>query len=102
MKLLYISLENFALIRTGMGINKIELDFRKASNVVTLIVGNNGTGKTALLSNLHPYASLGHLEARDDSDLIIQGEDGLKKAVFHDGKHEYLVTHYYKWMGIFI
>lgn len=83
-----------------MGLNKLELDFTKGSNTITLIVGNNGTGKTGgILSNIHPYSGLGHLEARDDSDIIIPKKDGHKVAIFTTKKHEYYVEHFYKWQG---
>lgn len=99
MKMQYIKLENFALIRAGMKIDTIELDFRNTKNIINLIIGNNGTGKTALLSNFHPFAFLGHLEARDDSDLIIPEKNGKKTVIFTTKKHEYLIVHNYKWMG---
>ena len=99
MKLEYLKLENFALIEAGMKLNTLELDFRKTTNTITLITGNNGTGKTGLLSNIHPFASLGHLEARDDMDLIIPGKDGKKTCIFSTKKHEYYIEHYYTWVG---
>lgn len=99
MKLEYIKLENFALLRAGMNLSEIELDFRNAPNGINLIIGNNGTGKTGLLSNLHPFATLGHLEARDDQDLIIPGKDGRKFAIFSTKKHTYEIEHFYKWQG---
>ena len=99
MKLEYLKLENFALIEAGMKLNTLELDFRNSTNTVTLITGNNGTGKTGLLSNIHPFATLGHLEARDDMDLIIPGKNGKKTCVFSTKKHEYYIEHHYTWVG---
>ena len=94
MRIEYMMLENFAMVKSGMGLDKLELDFHGFKNVITLIVGNNGTGKTgAVLSNLHPYAGLGHLEARDDSDIIIPGKDGHKIIIFKTKKHEYYIEH---------
>lgn len=97
MKLEYIKLENFALLRAGMNISEIELDFRKAKNSINLIIGNNGTGKTGLLSNLHPFATLGHLDNREDQELIIPEKDGRKFAIFSTKKHTYEVEHFYQW-----
>ena len=100
MKITYLLLENFAIVKSGMGLDKIELDFTKGSNTITLIVGNNGTGKTGgILSNIHPYSGLGHLETREDSDIIIPKKDGHKVAIFKTKKHEYFIEHFYKWMG---
>ena len=99
MKLEYLKLENFALIRAGMKLNELELDFRNTTNTINLIIGNNGTGKTGILSNLHPFATLGHLEARDDSDLIIPGKNGKKTCIFSTKKHLYYIEHVYQWQG---
>ena len=100
MRIEYMMLENFAMVKSGMGLDKLELDFHGFKNVITLIVGNNGTGKTgAVLSNLHPYAGLGHLEARDDSDIIIPGKDGHKIIIFKTKKHEYYIEHFYQYQG---
>ena len=97
MKIESITLKNFALIKSGMGLNEITLDFTKAKYRITLILGNNGTGKTALLSNLHPYAYLGNLENRDDLDLIIPGLDGYKKIVIRNKTDKYEIEHRYFW-----
>lgn len=101
MRIEYLLLENFAIVKSGMGLDKLELDFRKFhKNIITLIVGNNGTGKTGgVLANLHPFAGLGHLEARDDSDMIIPEKDGHKVIIFSTKKHLYYIEHFYKYNG---
>ena len=101
MRIEYLRLENFAMVKSGMGLTKFELDFKKFhKNVITLIVGNNGTGKTGgVLSNLHPFAGLGHLEARDDSDMIIPEKDGHKIIIFTNKKHTYYIEHFYAYQG---
>ena len=100
MKITYLKLENFSMVKSGMGLDTLELDFTKGKNMITLIVGNNGTGKTGgILSNIHPYAGLGHLETRDDSDIIIPGKNGHKIAIFKTKKHEYYIEHHYAWQG---
>ena len=97
MKLEYIKLENFSLIQSAMNLSEIELDFRRTTNTINLIIGSNGSGKTALLSNLHPFATLGRLEARDDMDLIVAGKDGKKTAIFSMDKHEFYIEHFYQY-----
>ena len=96
-KIQYIKLENFSLIQAAMNLTKIELDFRKTTNTINLIIGSNGSGKTALLSNIHPFATLGHLEARDDSDLIIPEKDGKKTVIITLDNHEFYIEHFYQW-----
>ena len=96
MKIKYLLLENFAIVKGAMGLNKLELDFTGHDNRITLIVGSNGSGKTGgILANLHPYAGLGHLEEREDSDLIVDGKKGHKQIIFVTKKHEYVIDHYY-------
>lgn len=100
MKIQSVTLRNFALIKSAMGLNEINLDFTNAPYRLNLIIGNNGTGKTALLSNLHPFAYLGNLESRDDSDLIIPGLNGYKHIVFKDDENNiYDIEHHYLWRG---
>ena len=90
-----IRLENFALIKSGMGLDEIDIDFTKSKYTVSLIIGNNGTGKTALLSNLHPFPYLGALEAREDTDIIIPGSDGRKEIWYSKGNDIYYIEHIY-------
>ena len=96
MKITYLKLENFSMVKSGMGLDTLELDFTKGKNMITLIVGNNGTGKTGgILSNIHPYAGLGHLETRDDSDIIIPEKCPILEVPFvlgSKGDYEYTPT----------
>ncbi len=83
-----------------MGLDRLELNMKKYKNIITLIVGNNGTGKTGgVLANLHPFSGLGHMETRDDSDIIVPKKDGHKVIIFKHKKHEYYIEHHYKWQG---
>ena len=90
-----IRLENFALIKSGMGLDEIDIDFTKSKYTVSLIIGNNGTGKTALLSNFHPFPYLGALEAREDADIIIPDMDGHKEVWYSKGDDQYYIEHIY-------
>lgn len=90
-----IRLENFALIKSGMGLDEIDIDFTKSKYTVSLIIGNNGTGKTALLSNFHPFPYLGALEAREDADIIIPDMDGHKEVWYSKGDDHYYIEHIY-------
>lgn len=100
MRIKYMLLENFSIVKGAMGLNKLELDFTGHDNRITLIIGSNGSGKTGgILANLHPYAGLGHLEEREDSDLIVPGKKGHKQIIFTTKKHEYVIDHFYTWQG---
>lgn len=52
----YIKLENFSNIYSSFKSNTIEIDFSKRQNKITLITGPNGSGKTSILSTLHPLS----------------------------------------------
>lgn len=90
-----IRLENFALIKTGMGLDVLDIDFTKGKYTVNLIIGNNGTGKTAMLSNFHPFPYLGSLEAREDTDIICVGQTGHKEIWYRKGDDHYEIEHIY-------
>lgn len=52
-----LRLENFCGIRSGLGKSEIQLDLRNIDSSATLVAlaGPNGTGKTTLMDNLHPF-----------------------------------------------
>ena len=95
MKINYIILENFSNIKTAMNAEKIYIDFRKAKNKVILLVGPNGSGKTSLLSLLTPFASMGTLDVRNSSGIIVEGKNGYKEIEITDGYNTYLIKHFY-------
>lgn len=92
MKILKIKLKNFASIYAGMNKREIEIDFTKARNKITLLVGHNGSGKTSILSNLHPFPYVESVDVRNTQDLILNGENGLKFMEIQDGKNHYTIS----------
>ena len=91
----HIILENFASVKVGMKVNKVEIDFSKRKNKICLLTAPNGTGKTSLLSTFTPFASLGNLDVRDSENLILDGKSGYKEITIIDGMNEYLIKHFY-------
>ena len=73
MRIKRLKLKNFASIYAGMSLKEIDIDFTKCQNDITLLVGKNGSGKTSILSNLHPFPYLGNLDLRNSQSLIIEG-----------------------------
>ena len=63
---------------------------------ILLFIGQNGTGKTFILSQLHPFAHLGNVDVRNNTDMIIDGKDGEKEIHFvnNDGD-KYIISHHY-------
>ena len=95
MKINYLILENFSNIDTAMNAHKIKLDFTKATNKIILLVGKNGSGKTSILSLLTPFATIGGLDVRNSSNLIMEGKNGYKEIEIVNQNHTYLIKHFY-------
>ena len=79
MKICELILENFEGVNVAMHTPYIKLDLRNTKNKIFLITGPNGHGKTVLLSQLNPFATLGTLDERDALPLIMKDKKGYKK-----------------------
>ena len=95
MKITYLKLENFVNIKAGMKKTKVEIDLTKSKNSLVLLCGPNGTGKTSLLSELHPFANSGNMDVRGETNLIIEGKDGYKEVHIIDKEDKYIIKHHY-------
>lgn len=95
MKITYLKLENFVNIKAGMKKTKIEIDLTQSKNNLILLCGPNGTGKTSLLSELHPFANSGNMDVRGEANLIIEGKDGYKEIHILDKDDNYIIKHHY-------
>lgn len=98
MRIEKIILKNFSLFKSALNKNKIEIDFSNFKNRIVLIQGDNGSGKTSLLSNLHPFPHLGSLDVRSANNLITEGKDGYKYLKIIDGDNEYEIEHFYNYL----
>jgi exonuclease SbcC len=58
MKPLFLRLRGAIGIRDGLGLDEIDINFATLSSGLVAIVGKNGSGKTTILDNLHPYLEL--------------------------------------------
>lgn len=96
MKITYIKLKNFSAINTGMHKKTLEIDFSKSINNIILLVGVNGSGKTALQSTLHPFAYPGNMDVRANASMILEDHDGEKEIHYDKDGSEYIIHHYYK------
>ena len=95
MKINKIILENFALIESAMNKKRIEIDFSNSHNKIILLQGDNGSGKTSLLSNFHPFPHIGSLDLRNNNTLIIEGKDGYKYIEYICDKDIIKIYHKY-------
>lgn len=95
MKITYLKLKNFVNIKAGMKKTEVEVDFSKSKNKLILLCGPNGSGKTSLLSEMHPFANSGNMDVRGDANLIIEGKDGYKEVHIQDKEDKYVIKHFY-------
>lgn len=75
--LIRMKLVNFIGPYSGMGIKEFEIDRSKSKNNIILLVGNNGSGKTSIISEMTPLP-LEHLGPRTRS-RILPDEIGIKE-----------------------
>lgn len=95
MKITYLKLKNFVNIMSGMKKPEIEIDFSKSENKLIVLSGKNGSGKTSILSELHPFASCGNMDVRSDTCLIKEGMDGYKEIHIQNNTDKYIIKHFY-------
>lgn len=95
MKITKIILKNFSAVKNAMDTNSIEIDFSSAINKICLIIGKNGSGKTTILSMLHPFADLGNLDIRNGNGLVLDGKEGYKEIHIKRKNDIYVIKHYY-------
>lgn len=94
---LSLRLKNFKGIRAGLGLDDIFLDLTKLPPGLVAIVGANGSGKTTIMDNLHPYRLMPYKlrKAKDWSPNAFSyydqcdGTEALKEFVFGMGEHTY-------------
>lgn len=92
-QLLDIELTNFSRLYAGMHRKVISIDFTKFDYSLFILVGDNGTGKTSLMSCFHPFAY--NSGTKSNNDLILKDHDGSK--LMHIGYQDkiYYIQHYY-------
>lgn len=96
MKITYLKLENVAGIYVGLNKTVLEINFDKSINSIVAIIGNNGNGKSVLLSSLSPFSGVTSVDERSSLSYIIPGKNGYKEIHYRDNFDEYVIKHYYK------
>jgi len=96
-KILRLYLKNFAQIMSGLDKKEITLDFSINDKVINIFIGKIGSGKTAILGHLQPFATYGTLDIRNQDDPIIPGETGKKEISFLHNDIIFDIQHVYSW-----
>ena len=96
MKVTYLKLENVAGLVVGSNLDSFEIDFTKSTNKIIAIVSSNSTGKSVLLSSIHPFSGVCTLDERSTLPYIVVGKNGYKEIHYANGLDEYIIKHYFK------
>lgn len=86
MRPLYLKLKGFKGVRSGSGKDELEVDFSACTGLVA-VAGPNGSGKTTVLDNLHPYRIMPYRAGSYSSRAFsyyndCYGSDASKEFVF--------------------
>lgn len=81
MRLRYLYLSNYAGIYNGLGLNEIEIDFKKCRHKICLIKGDNGSGKSTIMKALKPLP--------DGNECFIVGREARKVIEYSVSDREY-------------
>lgn len=93
MKITRIKLVNFIGIKHGTNLDEIEINFSSDnSHKIVMLNGGNGSGKTTILSQLHPFKD----SFDDRKTLILSGMDGIKEIDIEHNGSVYEIVHHYK------
>ncbi len=86
-----LKLVNFIGIYKGTGRYEIEIDLSNNKNKIIMLSGKNGSGKTTIQSEMHPFK-----ESCDNrNNLILDGKEGIKEIDIVDGDNIYEIKHIY-------
>jgi energy-coupling factor transporter ATP-binding protein EcfA2 len=83
----YFRLENSSIFYNNFNLSVFEFDRRKSKNNLVLIVGKNGSGKSALATELSPFPNE---LTRGATERFVEGTDGRKVLEFQNENSSWL------------
>lgn len=86
MRLNRVALKNYVGIYNGMHKHTIDIDFTKCKNSITVIKGDNGSGKSSLFKSIHPFS--------DANYYLIEGLEAMKDIVYELNNGDILEVKY--------
>lgn len=107
MRILRLKLRGAIGIKKGLGVDEVEIDFTKFSPGLIALTGRNGSGKTTIMENLHPYRTMvsrdgslqNHFFLKDSYRVLefVYGDDIYESKILIDGltgaSEAYLTQH---------
>ena len=91
MKPIFLHLRGSLGVRDGLGLEEIDIDFRRFSAGLVCLVGPNGSGKTSILDNLHPYLCLASRDGHLASHFYLQDSCRDFRFEMGDIRHRSLI-----------
>lgn len=91
MKIKRLELDNFIGIYAGLGLYHFELDLSNSKHTITLLRGGNGSGKSTIMSQLHPMKE--SFDGREQ--IILPDKIGKKRIIIQEGTDEYDINYTY-------
>jgi len=100
MKIVYLKLVNFIGVKAATGLSEIEFKYDKITQPIIQLYGRNRCGKTVMIQQHHPFSSINLTgDERNDLDLILPGEVGVKNIIYEVNGNVINITHTYKVSG---
>lgn len=96
-KIQRLYLQHFVHIYSGMGKEEITLDLSKNDKTINIFIGKIGSGKSAILGHLQPFATYGTLDVRNQDDPIMPNVNGLKEIDYIHDHDIFEIVHVYTW-----
>ena len=85
MRISYLYIKNCKPIYNGTGKREVEIDLINSNNLMVLLNGENGSGKSTISDAMSPFAQ----------EVIIGGKNGEKKITFEHGSYIWMIHHIY-------
>lgn len=88
MKILKLKLRGAIGIRKGLGVDEIEIDFSQFQPGLIALTGRNGSGKTTIMENLHPYRQMVSRDGSLQSHFYLKDSYRILEFEFNGSVYE--------------
>lgn len=88
MRILRLKLRGAIGIKKGLGVDEIEIDFTQFQAGLIALTGRNGSGKTTIMENLHPYRQMVSRDGSLQSHFFLKESFRVVDFEINGGKYE--------------